>query len=301
MVNKVIDIVSASDKGRSKSILNIIKFLMTFLFTVFIYSAIFGQPTIPTEFNLNAIIKLLVSSNFLKGLILFFLIWHLFYSFISFLVLVRAISLSGRANSAFSNSQSQQKIKNPSQKIFKNYINYIYKKLYEISFIRNIDNKVIAGASFYRVKKIVCEIVEGEFDIDVTYFSNILLVIFQAILLMWWIDISNENISITFNAIITILGIIMMFFLYMVACTLLIIKMNAKPILDKMIEIENESERILKEHKEKKAETEKEQKALKEGNKEALQNPDNDESESLEIKEKQEIIEAEKEEIINPA
>jgi len=294
MVNKVIDIVSASDKGRSKSILNIIKFLMTFLFTVFIYSAIFGQPTIPKEFNLNAIIKLLVSSNFLKGLILFFSIWHLFYSLISFLVLVRALSLASRANPTFSNSQSQNTQTSPQI-----IPNFVYKKLYEISFIRNIDNKVIAGASFYRIKKIVHQVVEGEIDIDVTYFANILLVIFQSILLTWCIDIINGNISYLFNMFFTILGIVIMYILYILACILLVIKMNAKPILDRMIEVENESERILKEHKEKKAE--KEQKVLKEGNEEALQNPDNTESESSEITEKQEIIEEEKEEIINPS
>lgn len=296
MINKVIDIVSASDKGRSKSILNIIKFLMTFLFTIFIYSAIFGEPKKPTEFSLNTIIKLLVSSNFLKGLILFFSIWHLFYSLISFLILIRALSLASRANSAFSNSQAQD-IQTPPQTM----PNFAYKKLYEMSLIRNIDNKVIAGASFYRIKKVVHQVVEGEVDMDITYFANILLVIFQAILMMWCIDIITGNVSILFNIIFTVLGMTIMYILYMVACFLLIIKMNAKPILDKMIEIENESERILNEHKEKKTETEKEQTALKESNKEALQNPDNNESESLEIKEKQEIIGEEKEEIINPA
>ncbi|HMR43612.1 MAG TPA: hypothetical protein PKC40_07255 [Saprospiraceae bacterium] len=245
MINKAIDLISKSDGSKNRVALNLIKYLLAIIISGIIYTLIFGEFQIISIDKFEEILEFIQSGKLLKSLIIFLLVWHLFYTFIDWFISKYSV-LAANIFAQFPKYLETEKGKNP-PKVLRRVYKMLFNALLQISFLRYEEKNLITGYSFHRFLKIVEEVKEGKDDIDIDFFHQCFLVIVQLLLLLWFFDIRNGSISIGFNVIVTIVGIVSLIGLWFLINLGYLLKMYSKPIYDYMIEMQKKSEKILEE------------------------------------------------------
>ena len=140
--------------------------------------------------------------------------------------------------------ENKEKKKN---KIIEKLDKIILRILFDTSFYKSHKSKIVVGHSFFRFKEIVEEFKESKERFDIGFLSDVLVVIIQTILLLWFFEIKNGINSIAFNIIVTIIGVFVLVYLWLLISILMTIKIYASPILEKMNEMEIKSKAFEKE------------------------------------------------------
>lgn len=252
MITKAIDIISKSDDNKGKVALNLIKYLLTMVFSGIIYTWIFGKFELIPINDIDKILTFFLSGNFLKPLIVFILVWHLFYTILDWFVSRYTIS-TANLFAQFPKYMKTKEGQNPPQ-MLKGIYRMLFKILIQISFFRYEGKELITGHSFHKFQKLIEDVKEGEDDIDIDFLIQCFVVTLQLMILLWGIDFINKTTSIGFNLSVTIFGILALIILWNLISLALAIRMYANPIHEKMIEMQEASEKFLEELKNKKLE-----------------------------------------------
>ncbi|MGB1205939.1 MAG: hypothetical protein ACPG5B_09845 [Chitinophagales bacterium] len=243
MLTKVIDLISKSNDNNGKIALNLIKYLLTLVFSGIIYSWFFGSFELIPLKDFDEILKFCLSGNFIKPLLIFIIVWHLFYTVLELIISQYVISTVN----FFAWLTKQLKVVkfDNSPKVLKIAYQSLFKALVRMSFFRYEGKILIIGYSFHKFKKIIKNAKEEKDIIDINFFIQCFIVILQLIVLLWILDLVNGNISFVFNLSVTLLLILSLIVIWYFIGIVLGIRMYAIPLYEEMLEMEKESENLL--------------------------------------------------------
>ena len=244
MVQKIFDLISSPQKDRGRIVLQILMIIVTSLFTIMIYSLIFGKEGVQPILTPKELVDFIVKGSFIKPLILFLLTWHLFYSVLDFILTRIIISISNKFAYAMSFwSVNQDKVN--SHRVLSPILKLLGNTMLKTSFLTEVNGKVLAGYSFKQYRNQLKKVDEGKSELNILTLIRYLIILAQIISLMWIFDFQNGNVTITFNVAVTILAIIIWLALLLATGFAYFLKTYAEPIHSKMLEFEEKSKKTL--------------------------------------------------------
>lgn len=210
MLDKFLDLVSKNHSERKESILEIIKVLFTIFLSFFPYQLIFGDFTIINFENLDKIIPFFTSGDFLKPLIIYTIVWHLFYYIIKIpLTLfiaqkVEAVSsvIANIFKELFANDLTISLSKSENYPKWATKIGGLLK---DLSIVQEIDGQWKAGHNFRKTDKFIEDIENGEDDIDTSYFIDSIILCVQFAIIYFGHLIWHNNIAWWFSLIVLVI------------------------------------------------------------------------------------------------
>ena len=243
MIGKILDVITNPQTGAHLIIIKILKYILTGIFASIFYSLIFGEFNIIQFDSFIEFGKYILEGQFIKPLILYFLTWHLFYSILQWFINRREIKMTKYVLKIYEalNQESSKKIPN----FFTKQMNWALNVLLETSILRIEGRKIIMGYSFHKVKKTIEDMKEGKDEINLSYLTNLYIVIIQLIILLWIFEIRNNMNSPMFCVIVSLIGLIVLFFIRYANSLVITLRIYSEPIYKKILEIEEKNNKIL--------------------------------------------------------